>query len=216
MGTSMHCELPPSSVQSNLKQYADIIAQELKITGAWFFQVKMDIEGTLKLLEVEARIAGTMALNRVRGVNFPLLSLYQAAGLPVKISCNEYDVSIDRSLQNRYLHNVDLDDTLLIKNKINIDLIRFLYQCLNRQIKITLLSKSLATDKIELLKKFRIENLFDEIIWLKETDNKADYIKNNPAIFIDDSFSQRLTVQEQCKIATFDCSMIEMLMDERI
>ena len=55
-----------------------------------------------------------------------------------------------------------------------------------------------------------------EIIWLKESDSKADYIKSKSSIFIDDSFSQRQEVANRHGIPTFDGSMIEGLFDDRI
>lgn len=223
MGTSMHGDLANNELQAQFSDYANRILQRIPLTGAWFFQMKEDKNKTLKLLEVEARIAGTMALNRVRGVNFPLLSLYLHGGYPVKIATNDYTVTIDRALTNRYKHNlsyevvyVDLDDTLILYNRLNTELIQFLYQCLGKGIKIVLLSKSLAEDKVGLLKKWRIFEIFDEIHWLSERQSKADYIKDKSAIFIDDSFSQRLEVIHRCGIPSFDGSMIEMLLDEKI
>jgi len=37
--------------------------------------------------------------------------------------------------------------------------------------------------------------------------------KENKSIFIDDSFSERLDVSKNCNIPTFDCSMIEVLLN---
>ena len=50
----------------------------------------------------------------------------------------------DRFIRTVY---VDLDDTLVCKGRLNGDLIKFLYQCVNQGKRIVLLSKSLATDK---------------------------------------------------------------------
>src|SRR5205807_5316693 len=61
------------------------IASRLKLWGAWFFQVREATDGELRLLEVGPRIAGTMALHRVLGVNFPLLSIYEADRVPLTI-----------------------------------------------------------------------------------------------------------------------------------
>ena len=223
MGTSMNGFLVDSNLEILFNSYAKIISDQLNITGAWFFQMKKDQKGNYKLLEIEPRIAGTMALNRVRGVNFSLLSIFEKLKLEYKININTYDIEIDRSLENRYKVNldyssvyVDLDDTILINGSINIKLIQFLYQCINNDIEIILLTKSLSKNLNELLKKHRIEQIFNNIIWIKETDSKSKYIDNskNP-IFIDDSFSQRIEVSEKCNIPTFDCSMVESLIDEK-
>ena len=78
-----------------------------------------------------------------------------------------------------------------------------------------LISKSLATDKEKYLKKWKISELFDEKIWLKENDHKYNYIKHEKAIYIDDSFSQRAAVSKKNNIPTFDTSMLEVLIDDR-
>ena len=152
-----------------------------------------------------------------------MLSIYEILDIKYKININNYDIEIDRSLENRYKLNieynsvyVDLDDTILIKGSINIKLIQFLYQCINNGIEIILLTKSLSKNLNRELKKYRIEQIFDEVIWIKESDSKSKYIDAcKKPIFIDDSFSQRLEVEKKCKILTFDCSMIESLIDER-
>ena len=59
-------------------------------------------------------------------------------------------------------------------------------------------------------------DIFDEIFWLEESEKKSDYIHDVKSIFIDDSFSQRKEVAEKCNIPTFDSSMIECLLDDRI
>jgi carbamoyl-phosphate synthase large subunit len=74
------------SMQSKLvhdQRFTDIaerISETLDFHGPWFFQVKEDQDGTLKLLEIGPRVSGTMALSRVCGVNFPLLGIFEAAG----------------------------------------------------------------------------------------------------------------------------------------
>jgi len=57
-------------------QMAEIIGRTLHVQGAWFFQLKRARNGELVLLEVAPRIAGSMAVHRVIGVNFPLLSIF--------------------------------------------------------------------------------------------------------------------------------------------
>ena len=223
MGTSMHAEEVSDELKNKLKKYAENILEKIKIKGTWFFQVKEDKNGELKLLEIDVRIAGTMCYNRCRGVNFPLLSIYQFYNNTVSVNTNNIEIVLDRCLKNRYIikYNydyvyIDLDDTIIFRDKINTDVIKFLYQCINNNKKIILISKNLEENKTEYLKKYKIYEIFDEVIWLKESDNKADYIKNKNSIFIDDSFSQRLDVAEKIGIPTFDISMLECLIDERI
>lgn len=222
MGTTMHSEKAPMAVQKIVEEYANIIFDELKIFGLWFFQVKYSSKKILTLLEIETRVAGTMAFSRALGVNLPLANLYIADGKRVSLEQQKYELIIDRSLANRYKTDIkfnkvyiDLDDTIILKNRINTDIIKFIYQCINKNIKLILISKSIENDKNRLLKKYKLDNLFDEIIWLKEVESKANYISDKQSIFIDDSFSERLEVEKKCEIFTFEPNMIEVLLDEK-
>jgi carbamoyl-phosphate synthase large subunit len=223
MGTSMRSRPVSSDIEAELKRYAYALNKVLGISGPWFFQMKRASDGRLKLLEVDPRVAGTMALSRVRGVNIPLLSLYEFAGIPFEIYPTEIeDLLIDRALINRYYHDIkyktvyiDLDDTIINKGKLDTDIIKFLYQCVNDGKKIILISKSLEKDKNALLARYRIRELFDEIIWIEEQDSKKEYMRDSNAIYIDDSFSQRREVSLHCGIPTFDSSMIELLMSDQ-
>ncbi len=204
------------------REYAEAISRKLPLHGAWFYQLKEDRRGQLKLLEIAPRIAGTMAVHRVQGVNFPLLSLYEQLRVPVEIRPNPVEVEVDRVLVSRYRPvvdydtvYVDLDDTLILRDKVNLPVVRFLYQCVNRGMRLVLLTRH-AGDPAETLRRHRLAGLFDEIIRLGPDDPKAGRIRPGRAIFVDDSFRERKAVSERCGIATFDGSMIEMLMDDRV
>lgn len=222
MATSMHAEAVSEDLDGLFKEYAERILIKIPITGAWFFQMKEDASGELKLLEIDIRIAGTMCYDRCKGVNFPLLSLYDHYGLPVSISINEEKLSLDRCLRNRYHFDyeydnvyIDLDDTIIFKGQYNTDIIKFLYQCLNQHKNVVLLSKHIGEGDTY-LKQWKLDTLFTSVIWLDEEDDKAKYIKHRKSIYIDDSFSQRKDVAEKCGIPTFDASMVECLIDDRI
>ena len=223
MGTSMHGRGAGPERTAEIRSLGEAISSRLGLRGAWFFQLKEDAGGALRLLEVDVRIAGTMALNRVRGVNFPLLSLYDLAGLDVEVQINPGPIEIDRCLLNRFRHAyeyetvyVDLDDTLVLNERLNLTLVTLLYQSLNAGRRIVLMTKSLEEDLGAYLERWRISELFDEVIHLPESASKADFIEPAGAIFIDDSYSQRREVAERHGIPTFDPSMVEALLDERI
>ena len=209
-------------VDSRFQAYAKKISRVIEFHGAWFFQLKADRRGRLKVMEAAPRIGGTSALSRVRGVNLPLLSLYEAERLPVTIRPGEYMVEIDRALVNRYRHDiryrvlyVDFDDTLVLRGKLNVELVKLLYQGLNRGIRLVLISRH-DGDLRARLKSWRLENLFDEIIHLDSGKAKADYIREKDAILIDDSFSERQAVHRATGIVTLDPSMVELLFDEHV
>jgi hypothetical protein len=200
---------------------AHAIASRLALHGAWFFQVKQNRDGGYSLLEVAPRVAGGMSLHRVLGINFPLLSIHEQERIPVQILLNGIHVELDRALVNRYSHNlrystvyVDLDDTLLCKGRVNVEVVRFLYQALNGTHRLVLLTRH-AGDLDATLRHFRLQGLFDQIIHVRGPEGKHLYIREPDAILIDDSFRERKAARDKLGIATFDCSMLEMLQDER-
>ncbi|NTZ49472.1 ATP-grasp domain-containing protein [Citrobacter gillenii] len=201
----------------HVEEYARAISDRFHMRGAWFFQLKRAATGELTLLEVAPRIAGTMALNRVNGINFPLLTVYEAmrkkiALLPV---CKE--LQITRSLSNQYKHSIqfqhvyiDYDDTVIINDKLCLLVITFLYQCINHEISIHLITRHAGDIHLELNTR-RISMLFDSIIHLDKDAKKSDWIKQQNSIFIDDSFSERMEVFNAKEIPTFDINMLELL-----
>lgn len=220
-GAATHTKLVDNLTNSIFQEYAQIISNKLIFYGSWFFQVKQDIKYEYVLLEIAPRIAGTMSLNRNLGVNFPLLSIYEAEGIDIKIMGNNICLELDRSYINRYKHDlkydkiyVDLDDTLIINNKVNVELIKFLYQCINNNYKIILLTKTENNLNLS-LNKHKLNGLFDEIHVIDKNDCKSNYIDPKNSIFIDDSFNERIEVFNKLNIPTFDCSMIESLLDDR-
>jgi carbamoyl-phosphate synthase large subunit len=218
-GISMHGRLVNDP---RFAEYAAAIAGRLTLHGAWFFQLKCDRDDRPTLLEVAPRIAGTMALNRVRGVNFPLLSIYEHQRVPLEIVVSGDDVEIDRALINRYRRPIeyrtlylDLDDTLVVHGRLNLDLVRLAHQCVARGVRVVLLTRH-REDLPATLGRHRIRDLFDEVVHLGEYESKAAAINDRQAIFIDDSFRERRLVREALGIPTFDGSMAESLFDDRI
>ena len=221
-GISMNSKPVDEEINKTFRDYADIISQELELHGVWFFQLKLDSSGTFKLLEIAPRVSGTMATYRVLGINFPLLSIYEKEGIDIEVMTNGCDVEIDRALLNRYRHNiryskvyVDLDDTLIVNGRVNTQLVGFLYQAIGKGCKVVLISKAVS-DVENVLENWRLKGLFDEVIHLTKDDSKADFIEPNGSIFIDDSFSERKSVFDKHAISTFDCSMIELLIDDKV
>jgi len=202
---------------------AEKISSRMVFYGAWFFQLKRSGAGELVLLEVAPRIAGAMALSRVAGVNLPLLTLFEALRYRVKILKNRMTVQLDRAFINRYAGNItpkhiyiDLDDTLILKGKVNLSIVRFIFQSINSGACLYLITRH-TSDVNRTLAQHRLVGVFDRIIHLKNGEPKSTAIEfRSDAIFIDDSFSERLEVSETTGIATFDNSMIELLQDYRV
>lgn len=188
---------------------AETINQVLDLNGAWFFQVKENEEGTLVLLEVASRMGGSSSTYRAKGINFALLSIFNAFKMPVSVLENDFDVELDRALGNVYKFNiefnhvyVDLDDTLIVDDQVNYKLVGTLYRFINQGKKIYLITKH-KYDLQQTLLKNRLTGLFDNIIHLKQEEIKSEFIKHKDAIFIDDSFVERREVLKNAKIPVF-------------
>ncbi len=205
--------------QTEFEEIARKINERIDFRGAWFYQVKRDKKGRLCLLEIASRLGGSSLLSRAIGVNFALLSLFDIFDYTVSIHKNDYYVELDRALGNKYKTNIefdsvycDYDDCLILeKTTINVDLVRFLYQCVNKGKKIILLSKHDGDLKKE-LEDFRLGHLFDEIMHIDKTADKADYIQSNKALFIDDSNAERVNIKRRLNIPVFSPEMIDILL----
>lgn len=209
-------------MRPEFKLLAEKINARLDMDWARFFQLKHNIYWKLALLEVAPRISWTMSTNRVKWINFPLLSIYNKLGYDtIDICINDYNVTVDRALANKYsISNIDydtvyidLDDTIIVKWEINLLAIHFLYQCINKWYKIVLLTKSEQEHVIDYIKKYKISEVFDEIIKISKDDEKHKHITYKKSIFIDDSFWERKKVKDNLWIPVFDLSSLECLLD---
>lgn len=204
--------------QEEFEMLAQKINASIRFRGAWFYQVKRNRDGELCLLEIASRLGGSSLLSRAVGVNFALLSLFDAFDYQVSILKNEYKVELDRALESRYKTDivfdtvyVDYDDCLLLNaSKVNTELVAFLFKCINEKKRVVLLTKHIGDLPSE-LKKYRIESLFDEVIHIAPEGNKSDYIKEGKAIFIDDSHAERHAVKTMKHLPVFSPDMIDVL-----
>lgn len=204
-------------------ELAKKINQTLLFRGVWFFQVKENIHGEFVLMEIAPRIAGTMGLSLGLGINFAQLSLFDMMDYDVSIIQNKYEIQIDRALYASYKTNIefdtvytDFDDVISLQTGVNTDVIKLLYQFKNQKKIIILLTKH-AGDIYKKLNELCIaKSLFNEIIHIKNTDDKSNYITNTNAIFIDDSFAERQNVSKKKNIPVFGVDNILTLIDWRV
>lgn len=202
----------------NFRRLAEVINSLLTFRGVWFFQVKENNNGDLVLMEIAPRVAGSMGLYRNYGINFPLLSLYDAAELDIEIAPNSFEIRMDRALGSLFKTDlqyenvyVDLDDCLILENRVNTQLVAFLYQCFNDRKKLHLLTRH-DGNLDENLHLYRLNALFDTITHIDKCDLKSKYIRESNAIFIDDSFSERIEIKKALGIPVFAPDALECLM----
>lgn len=213
----------PIAADARIRDIASRIAESLRLPGAWFFQLKKDAKGDWRLLEIAPRIAGSMALSRNRGVNYALLTLYAYLGLPFEVLVQDFPIRLDRALANRFRveHDydcvyLDLDDTLIVEGRVHPTLAALIYQWQAQRVRIVLVTRHARCPK-QTLREYRLaESLFADIVHIEDGSPKSQVIAGNRrAIFIDDSWRERLDVRQRCGIPVFDIDAVEQLLDAR-
>ena len=211
------------TVNGEINNIANIINSRLSFTGLWYFQLRGDRYGKLKLMEISTRCAGTMCVSRARGYNLPLLSVYVAMGYDISVPQKSMNVEMDRALIARYdMHldydtvYIDFDDTITLRDEINPYAMFFLYQCHNKHVKVHLLTRHIHNIHESLKKHAVSEDLFTDIIYIPDNESKSSYITESKSIFIDNMYKERVEVAMERDIPVFDADGFEFLLDWRV
>lgn len=217
MGISFRSTAVP--LDDEIRHIALTINDTVKLDGAWFFQVKRDRHGRFKLLEFAPRQSSTMGLYRHAGINFALLSFFNAQKIQVQILQNEYALQLDRCLHNRFRADmyfdrvyIDFDETLIVGDQVHDRVMAFLYQCRNRKVEIILLTKHRHNVDQTLARYSIARNLFADIIHLTDDQEKWQFINPQCAIFIDNYWFDRRDVKNHLGIPVFDVDAVECLL----
>ena len=220
-GISVHSVLLPPDAR--VREIAAELNRRLAFRGVWFFQLKKGAKGDYLLLECATRGAGAMCVERAAGVNLPLLTVFDALDMDVEIFAQTDRVEVDRALYNVFCVGVDFDevyldfdDTVIVHDRVNFTVLRFIYQCVEKHIPITLLTRH-ETDVLDDLAAYHIApTLFDRIVCLPRSARKIDHITpSKKALFIDDSFAERKSMQEAFGVHTWGVDAVEALLEER-
>jgi hypothetical protein len=209
----------PLPVEVAIQDMAEALHRRLKPRGLWFFQAKRSTDGTWKLLEASCRAAGTMSVYRQLGVNLPLLAAYDALNMDVRILTNAFKVTMRRRLHSSYVVEhafktvyVDYDDTVIINDQVNCQLIQFLYQCRNQKKRLVLLSRHPGNLEQHMRNYCVFPELFDEIHHLRTGERKSNFVTCEDAIFIDNLFTEREDVLLRRGVPVFDVDAVESLL----
>lgn len=217
MGISLASRTQP--LTDEIAAIAARINEKLAFRGLWFFQLKRGTDGRLKLLEVSTRLAGSMSVYRQLGVNFALLSAFDAMDRDVAILANDLALAADRCLLGRYRLDyqydtafLDYDDTIVHEGQVNDLVLRFLYQCANRGVRMVLITRHDGDLAAHMLAHRIAPQLFDEIHHIPKDARKSDYVRGPRAVFIDNHFPERLDVKANCGVPVFDVDAVECLL----
>ena len=182
-------------------EWAQVITQKIKITGPWFFQAKEDRDGTPKLMEIGLRIAGGSGIQRLKGVNLSHLNILQLQNVNLRIiNQGNLPSKLRESMNLDFFFNqifVDYDDTVILNSILNVQLIEFLRESRSKGVRVTLISRHNGNLEAS-LRTLQINDLFDEVIHIKNNDPKSKYVKvDGNFLFIDDSFRERMDISVQ-------------------
>lgn len=211
------------AIQAHIRR----IAEELRIRGPWFAQFRENAAGQPVLMEINARIAGSMTLTRLCGVNIPLISVFLFTGEPVKIP-RMRPVLINRCLKSFVdeapFESVvwDWDDTIIRKDgKPDPDVVACLHDLHNRGVRQFLLSKN--ADAADLMRRHQVPDFFvekrvaedkvaalSELLALHQIDARA-------CALVNDSYTETFLIQERFPdLRTLTPDALEVLGRERL
>ncbi|MFV9876122.1 MAG: ATP-grasp domain-containing protein [Rickettsiales endosymbiont of Dermacentor nuttalli] len=209
-GIAVISEIVSSIENQKFIDMAHTINKHIHLWGVWFFQVKKDMCGKITLMEIANRVPGSYSLSRSQGINGLEIQLYEALGqnitalpkLPYNGTLYRYltcQVLLDLSFTCIY---VDFDDTIIQSDKVNHLLIAQLYRWRSKNYQIILLTRHKGNLK-QSLSKHGLTSLFHQIYHILTGQPKSDFIIHLDAIFIDDSFKERIEVANRRQIPCF-------------
>ncbi|MCQ4261252.1 carbamoyl-phosphate synthase large subunit [Stutzerimonas stutzeri] len=204
-------------VTQEVGRIAKAIHGRLKFRGPWFFQLKRDEQGGYKLLEVSCRLSSSSVVQRVAGVNLPLMAVQDFMARDLKVLDEPRVVLVERCLASHavlaYAFDtvyMDFDDTLVCGGRANPQAMRFAYRVLEMGRRLVLLTRHEGSLEAALAEARIAESLFDEIIHLRSGEPKSSVVEG-AAIFIDNHFPERLDVALNRGIPVFDVDALELL-----
>lgn len=184
------------------------IADILRIEGIWFAQFKRNAQGDPVLLEVNARVAGSMTLTRLMGVNIPLMAFFLYTGQDVRVPRPRPGVLLNRSLANHAamapFDSVvwDWDDTIIRRDgKPDPKAMACLYDLHNRAVRQFLVTKN--PDVETAMEQHQIPRFFVDV---RTSANKVDELGRlladhglqvHRCVVVNDSYIETFAIQER-------------------
>lgn len=90
-----------------IDEIAHKISSKVQFLGPFFFQLKEDCSGRLKIMEINPRISGTMSLSSASGVNIYTLAVKMSMGEKIVIPPIKTGVFVTRYWKDIYLEEKD-------------------------------------------------------------------------------------------------------------
>ena len=208
------------ALTDEIKYIAESLNKEIEFRGYWFFQIKKAVDGKYKLLEISTRLPGSFSLSRCLDVNLPLMALKDFDGQDIELTFNNIEIEADKQFFGKYKLGIEYDSIFIdfescFQKRENIDtfLMMYLYQCLNNNIEINLITQNKEKTENFLSKNKIDKNIFKNIFEITETNIKNILPEKSIFLSNDDKLKNELRkkINEYC----FSSNIIECLIDWR-
>lgn len=209
------------TLKREFKEIANILNKSFPLRGYWSFSIKRDQANDFKICSLTTILSPKLSLYRAQGVNIPLMIIQDYLNRKQTTIQKKFVKSINFSYQaksslNYYFDKVfvDMDGTLIIDGKVCPIVIAFIYQMIQENKKIILITRHKTSPATTLEKMSISKSLFDEIIHIQDGSLKSSYVTNQ-SIFIDNEFPERRNVSDFKKIPVLDVDMLELFITFR-
>lgn len=203
-----------------IKHIAESLNKEIEFRGYWFFQIKKAVDGKYKLLEISTRLPGSFSLSRCLDVNLPLMALKDFDGQDIELTFNNIEIEADKQFFGKYKLGIEYNSVFIdfetcfeIMDNIDAFFMMYLYQCLNKNIEIDLI-----TQNKEKMKKYLIKNKIDSNIFKNIFEISRDKIKDvltEKSIFLSNDDNLKNILRKEINEYCFSNNIIEALIDWR-
>ena len=100
-----------------LQAVATAVAAKVGVVYAVNVQIRLDAGGVPRLLEVNARFPGTMALTVKAGANMPLMSVHEILGIPLADDAGDFEeLAMVRYWRERYIDPAELNRQVIAQS----------------------------------------------------------------------------------------------------
>lgn len=206
-------------LEDEMKNIAQTLSVSLGFRGYWSFSLQYNNQGSYKLTSINILLNENLALYRSQGINIPLMVIQDFLNRKQIALQGNYckkvfkhqslKAILDYDFDNVF---VDLDGTLIINEQVCPAVIAFIYQMIQENKKIFLITRHLHNPETTLLEKNIAASLFQEIIHITDGTLKSEFIPSG-SIFIDNEFPERRDVFLNKNIPVLDVDTVELYLN---
>lgn len=202
---------------AEIESIAQRINERIAFRGPWFFQIKRDVHGSFKLLEIASRFAGAFALTLGMDMNTPLMAIRDFDGKDVSFSFNDTAIEADKMFISRYCTDMVYDralfdgvECLLLNQRINTMMMMLVYQMHNEGKNVMLIS-----DDVEVARQHLRSLKVDEQLFKLVDRTNAEPNLYERAVFISPDEEMRKSVRDRYGVCCYEPNLIGALLNWR-